>query len=105
MVEILLSSHRTEVFIFQNPKSLTLDWHHPAFSHWCCQEYLGGPACAVGGKSTLFGIMDDPRVVPCSQGIERGLEVTKETHLCFRKSWAEFRSFINKNIKINKQYR
>ena len=71
--------------------------------HWYLQEYLGGPACAVGGKSTLLRIMDDPWGVLCSQGIERGLEVTKETRLCFRKSWAEFRSFINKNIKINKQ--
>lgn len=94
MVQILLSSHRTEVFISQNPKSLTLDWRHPAFSHWCRQEYLGGPARAVGGESTLLGIMDDPQGILCTQGIERGLEVTKETRLCFRKSWAEFRSFI-----------
>ena len=58
-------SHRTEVFISQNPKTLTLDWRHPAFSHWCHQEYLEGPACAVGGKTTLLGIMDDPRGVLC----------------------------------------
>ena len=59
-------SQRTEVFISQNPKTLTLDWRHPAFSHWCCQEYLGGPSCAVGGKTTLIGIMDDPWGILCS---------------------------------------
>ena len=59
-------SHRTEVFISQNPKSLTLDWHHPAFSHWGCQEYLGGPAHAVGGKTALLGIMDDPQGILCT---------------------------------------
>ena len=41
---------------------------HPAFSHWCRQEYLGGPAHAMGGKSTLLGTMDDPQGILCSQG-------------------------------------
>ena len=73
------------------PKSLTLHWRHP-FSHWCRQEYLGGPARAVGGRNTLLGIMDDPWGMLCTQGIERGLEVSKETHLCFKDFWIEFTS-------------
>ena len=67
-------------------------WRHPVFSHWCRQEYLGGPARAVGGRSTLLGTMDDPRGVLFSQGIERGLEVAKETRLYFRAFWVEFTS-------------
>ena len=34
--------------------------------HWCRQEYLGGPARAVGGKTTLLGIMDDPWGILCT---------------------------------------
>lgn len=60
----------------------------------------------VEREGALLGIMDDPRGFLCTQReLKRGLEIPKGNMFVFRKSWDEFRSFIIKNIKTNKQYR